>query len=97
MNAAERAIADKEEREAALLWLDRSFAQKQARPHSNPYHGELFSIKDDHAVGCCQDGGNIQSFDVWIHDQGPDNSMRDWLQESFDIDIFTVDAPRWVA
>jgi hypothetical protein len=88
--ASDRVVADKEEREAALLWLSRSFAQKRLHYHANPYHNLLFSLKPDHSAGCnCQSGTGIRSFCLWIAEWGSDNVMRDYLLTDFGVDIDT--------
>ena len=93
-----REVADKEEREAALLWLSRSFAQKRTHHHGNPFHNLMFELKDDHSAGCrCQDGGHIQSFDLWFAHWGPDADLRDWMQSDFGVDIDTEPIPRYIA
>ena len=93
-----REVADKEEREAALLWLSRSFAQKRTHYLGNPYQGSLLSIKDDHSAGCnCQSGMGIQSFCLCIAKWGSDRVMRDYLLADFGVDIDTEPIPRYIA
>lgn len=92
-----REVADKEEREAALLWLKRSFAQRQYHT-GNPYGNEMFEFKVDHSASCaCEDGEDpcLLSGSVVYWNWDPGENL--YYKHLCGVDIEAEERPQWIA
>jgi hypothetical protein len=82
----------RDESEAAVRWLERSFAQRKNRNRSNPYYNSLIETYPDHKETCtCEQNGQ------WFSRATSKVDWKDWEEHRWFGIKRSEELPRYLA